>query len=553
MVFHNRAIWLTCRGFLLLGFLAVAGSAGAQSSAHLTYPQAWCQSGYPQPLHFTMEQLGAANATLAAPPSHGEVALYDQPAEGGYYLPDCAGILRAGFDFFQLKQLGGGGLTNVVVHASEGASTLHVVEEKAEGGKLGEGWTFGGGPGVRIVEWSGSDGLEGSHGFRADGAQIGDSYVSFSFPDAFGVQQPPDGIGDNQGTVTTVIIRPPTTPPFGETSGEQLIYSTGDFATGAAPDTALRLRSIAGELSVRAEARVASEPFEVVTPWCDLQEGNNEIQVYHRHSLDHEDYLKLSNVVGGAQECDDTVDGFTSAATAAAEHRFGIMEPQQGGIAFDFDDMRIESARYETQLVGEVIDDFESGAWSNRWTMTGSSGVLDVAAESSHTGFWGLRIRPELATSTYLLLHLPSETSDLGCHFSLGGDGAMSTPSDTTARTLVFSARGTGGDRVRLWLRQASSGHEIRAHSPPHQSAWLPLPQLPAALDLRWQSGLLELWIDGCGPDPEHCGVPHQVGSSTTKTANRLRLGDIQLTEERSESITVDNVLCLRGRASEGE
>lgn len=533
------------------GLLLLVNAVSADSEIYLLYPESWCQEEPGERLHFTTSELGITEVFGFTDPSHGRVFLDPAPADGGFYLPQCEGLLHPGFDFFQLSGPSGN-LINVTVLLDDGEPELHQVAETATAGGLGDPWSLvweDGDPttGVQLIEWPPGETLDGTHGFRVEPGQQADSYLTFSFDEPSNAFQPPARRGGgNSGVETIIIIRPPSDPPSSDHGGglhEQIIYATGLFDGASPPGTALRLRIEAEGSSIRAEAATPSGTVE--TLWCPLSTGTaNEVYVHHAQGLNgDDDSLTLRIGPEGSASCENFLDGFVSLHPPAPEHRFGTMAAPPGGLAFDFDRLEINSVRFKPGLESDLMDDFETGSWGPRWVPVNPV-TLNVNPGAAHTGLFGLEVLPSRATSSYLEHSFPIPESDLACHLGLDAD-FISTLSPAP-KILVFAARGSSADQMRLWLRQSGSAYQLRAHSGSVASPWLPLNRLPATVDFRWTSGLLELWIQGCGPDGSSCGTGHLLASNTWIPINTVRLGAISVPQQTQGAVTVDNVLCLK-------
>lgn len=544
-----------CLVLVTLGFgsLAFGHPALAGSDIYLIYPQSSCQGVEGDLLHFTTTELGSSDLHLHKEPSHGRIFFDLGSVQGGYYLPRCESLMTAGFDFFQLESRGSvsthQGLIHVTVLLDDGSPLEYVVEERAVGGQIGHPWVLvqeNPSVGVDIVEWISGQGLGGTHGFGAVPDLQADSYLSYRFPGDFDGFQPPDGIdGGNNGVETKVVIRPPSDTfsqliPGGQ---EQLIYAAGYFDGVAEPSTALRLRNHWGSLQVRAEA--ATPTGRVETAWCNLTVGvPNNISVHHRHALNSlADSLTLSVHAAGNSCLPNPLSAFVSSHPSPPEHRFGIIEPLNGGLSFEFDDIEIITLRFEPGIERRIFDDLEvNGQWSGLWQAFNPAD-LDVNAAAAHSGSRGLEIRPTLQTAAYLEHTLPTPTPQLGCRFSL--DANFSSVQSPPPEVRIFAAQGSGIDVLRLRMRKFGSLYQLRAESGQSATEWIPLLRLPVPLDFRWNDGRLDLWVRGCGPSRTNCSAGLHLEVTNPEFIERLRLGSVEVPQDVVGEVTVDDILCL--------
>ena len=548
---------LLCLQVLCLQVLCLlaSGPAHAETNLYLIYPESWCQFGQGSPLQFTLPQLGVEQVDAVDGPSHGRIFLSPDPEQGGYYLPSCSGLTTLGFDFFQVTG-SEGELIHGTVLLDNGLPEEVEVEEKATGGTLGQGWSMESpSAGLKIVEWSRNVGLEGSHGFRVVAGQVQDSYLRFAFLGGLSSLQPPDTEGGgNNGVETEITLRPPTLPPPGpgyeQASQSSVIYASGRFNGVTAPETLLRMEASGDQWLIRAEATAIDSisslgrvgEVTVATQWCPLTSGQaNKIRLRRFHGLDgHTDLLWLS-VTSPGGGCSEAEEGFVSARSQGPEHRFGSMDAQ-GGPTFDFDEVGVETLRFRPLLSPELSDSFETGhTWSPAWQAVGPE-RLSVETGAAHTGSFGLRAQPEPGSPAYLSRSISQPTADLACRFSLG---ANFTAGYDMPKVRIFTAWSSQGREIKLWARHSMKGYQIRAVSGSHASPWVPLRSLPATIDFRWSSGVMDVRLRDCQFDGSNCERGLQVGAASPYLITDFQLGAETTTQPVSGAVTFDNVQCL--------
>ncbi len=548
---------LLCLSVLLFG---VSAPALAETDLYFIYPDSWCRAADPQPLPFTLPQLGVDHIVAVDGPGHGRIYWSPDPDLGGYYMPFCDRLTVLGFDSFQVTSAGGE-LIHGTILLGNGLPEQIRAEENVTGGTLGHDWTMEApGSGLKIVEWAGNGALEGSHGFRVASGQMQDAYLTFRFSGGLNTLQPPETEGGgNNGVETEITLRPPTVPPPGsgyETILESVIYATGRFDGVTPPESLLRMRSRDGQWEIRAEAAAVGTVFgmsqtserTIATQWCPLASDQaNEIVLRRSHGLDgNQDFLSLAVASSSGGDCWQIEEGFISARSQGPEHRFGTMDVL-GGPSFDFDEISVEALRFEPALSPELLDSFESGqSWSPAWQAVRPQ-LMTVEAGAAHTGSFGLRAQPEPTSPSYLHRSLSQPVSELACRFSL--DAGFSAE-DMRGKVRVFTARSGRGREIKLWVQQTlKGGYQLQAINGTQVSPWVSVRSWPTTLDFRWSAGLLDIWLGECEFSESNCRWVQQLGESSPYLMTDFQIGAETTNKPVSGGVTFDNVQCLIPRS----
>ena len=154
--------------FIFTAILLTAMPASALTDIYLIYPKSWCDADRQEPLHFTMAELGVSEVYGVSSPKFGRV--YLDSSQGGYYLPECDGLTRLGFDVFQV--IGVDRRVGVGVVLDDGFPQEEHEVEAATDGLLGPGWSLTSDPGasaggIALVNGNRKRSWKGATGFAS--------------------------------------------------------------------------------------------------------------------------------------------------------------------------------------------------------------------------------------------------------------------------------------------------------------------------------------------------------------------------------------------------
>jgi hypothetical protein len=127
-------------------------------------------------------------------------------------------------------------------------------------------------------------------------------------------------------------------------------------------------------------------------------------------------------------------------------------------------------------------------------------------------------------------------------------------------RAKVFTLRDEArqgsppGDLARLIVRAAEGEHRVRlvglGTSSTAATPWIPLQQGEAELEVQWRKtsaddARLDLWVDGCGPDPLACATGWRVtGLDQPGLVATVRLGAVGGFVDLGGEVRFDDVAC---------
>lgn len=450
------------------------------------------------------------------------------------YEPSQSAFERTRFDVFRVE---GSGRALRVVAVTSQSLKLQGTRVGATG-TLGVGWeTLG------SVTW---DQVLGAY------VTTGAGELSFDFlRDSIDYLVPDidlrTGVGDSEAEIT---LRPP--PPGGgaapglPTEAKMLVYQAGGRGddlwelwlvpnAGAYDLELVVIPAAGGEVHATMAAPPQSE-LEMVLGWVN-------------------DDLRL--VVAGWDQI--TAERPEGVAKDATWHRFGNL--LGGGGSLELDELRIQ--RVGTVLERELVaaDDFETGSWAGTWSSP-ARGALHVGSEgpmsSTHDHVLVASVdRARVVGPDYLVRFLTVPRSLMACRFDLD---ASSLTSLESSGVKVFALRDVSheppraGEYARLLVRHRQPGPEIRlvaGGTPATATPWIPLGNDAATIEVQWEKtqaeGVrLDLWIDGCGPDPLACESGWGLqGAGQSGLVTAVQLGAVGGLLGDTGVLRFDDVACV--------